>query len=149
MTEIKTGPAGALANWGIDDLPEPPRSGRKLWLSLIGPGVVLAGTSIGTGEWLFGPAVSAQYGACLFWLALTSILLQGFCNLMFMRYAIYCGEPMNVGILRTWPGPVAWICFFVILDLPAILPYNASNAAIPLAAAILGRLPQPDDVVLV
>ncbi len=31
---------------------------------------MLAGTSIGTGEWLFGPAVSAQYGASLYWLAL-------------------------------------------------------------------------------
>ena len=141
--------AGKLADWGVDDLPEPPRSGRRLWLALIGPGIVLAGTSVGTGEWLFGPSVSAQYGACLFWLATMSILFQGFCNLMFMRYAIYCGEPMNVGILRTWPGPMAWIVFFAILDLPAILPYNASNAAVPLSAAILGRLPQsPDDDLL-
>jgi hypothetical protein len=116
---------------------------------LIGPGIVLAGTSIGTGEWLFGPAVSAQYGASLFWLALTSILLQGFCNLMFMRYAIYCGEPVNVGILRTWPGPTAWLMFFAVLDLASIWPYNASNAAIPLAAAILGRLPHAGDAFLV
>lgn len=134
--------AGKLADWGVGDLPDPPMSGRKLWLALIGPGIVLAGTSVGTGEWLFGPSVSAQYGACLFWLATLSIFFQGFCNLMFMRYAIYCGEPMNVGILRTWPGPMAWIVFFAILDLPAILPYNASNAAVPLTAAILGRLPQ-------
>ncbi len=141
MTESKTVAAGALAPWEIDNLPEPPRSGRKLWLGLIGPGVVLAGTSIGTGEWLFGPAVSAQYGASLFWLAMISIVLQGFANLMFMRYAIYCGEPVNVGILRTWPGPKAWITFFAVLDLTAIFPYNASNAAVPLSAAILGRLP--------
>ncbi len=149
MTESKTVAAGALAPWEIDNLPEPPRSGRKLWLGLIGPGVVLAGTSIGTGEWLFGPAVSAQYGASLFWLAMISILLQGFANLMFMRYAIYCGEPVNVGILRTWPGPKAWITFFAILDLAAIFPYNASNAAVPLAAAFLGRLPHAGDTFLV
>lgn len=141
MSESTTVAAGALAPWEIEQLPEPPRSGRALWLGLIGPGVVLAGTSIGTGEWLFGPAVSAQYGASLFWLALISIVLQGFANLMFMRYAIYCGEPVNVGILRTWPGPRAWIIFFAVLDLTAIFPYNASNAAVPLAAAILGRLP--------
>jgi hypothetical protein len=42
------------------------------------PGIVLAGTSIGSGEWLFGPAVTAQYGAALLWLALLSILFQGF-----------------------------------------------------------------------
>lgn len=149
MTEQPTVAAGALAPWEIESLPEPPRSGRKLWLGLIGPGVVLAGTSIGTGEWLFGPAVSAQYGASLFWLALISIVLQGFANLMFMRYAIYCGEPVNVGILRTWPGPTMWIVFFAVLDLTAIFPYNASNAAVPLAAAILGRLPHADDALLV
>lgn len=149
MTEPQTVAAGALAPWEIDNLPEPPRSGRKLWLGLIGPGVVLAGTSVGTGEWLFGPAVSAQYGASLFWLAMISIVLQGFCNLMFMRYAIYCGEPVNVGILRTWPGPMAWITFFAVLDLTSIFPYNASNAAVPLAAAILGRLPHAGDTLLV
>lgn len=149
MTNPPTVPAGALAPWEIDNLPEPPRSGRKLWLGLIGPGVVLAGTSIGTGEWLFGPAVSAQYGASLFWLAMISIVLQGFANLMFMRYAIYCGEPVNVGILRTWPGPTTWIVFFAVLDLTAIFPYNASNAAVPLAAAILGRLPHAGDTLLV
>ncbi len=149
MTEPQTVAAGALAPWEIENLPEPPRSGRKLWLGLIGPGVVLAGTSIGTGEWLFGPAVSAQYGASLFWLAMISIVLQGFANLMFMRYAIYCGEPVNVGILRTWPGPTTWIVFFAVLDLTAIFPYNASNAAVPLAAAILGRLPHAGDGLLV
>ncbi len=149
MTNTPTVAAGALAPWEIENLPEPPRSGRKLWLGLIGPGVVLAGTSIGTGEWLFGPAVSAQYGASLFWLAMISIVLQGFANLMFMRYAIYCGEPVNVGILRTWPGPTTWIVFFAVLDLTAIFPYNASNAAVPLAAAILGRLPHAGDGLLV
>lgn len=149
MTDQPTVAAGALAPWEIDNLPEPPRSGRKLWLGLIGPGVVLAGTSIGTGEWLFGPVVSAQYGASLFWLAMISIVLQGFANLMFMRYAIYCGEPMNVGILRTWPGPMAWIVFFAVLDVASFFPYNASNAAVPLAAAFLGRLPTPEDTLLV
>lgn len=153
MSDKPTVAAGALAPWEIDNLPEPPRSGRTLWLGLIGPGVVLAGTSIGTGEWLFGPVVSAQYGASLFWLAMISIVLQGFANLMFMRYAIYCGEPMNVGILRTWPGPMAWIAFFALLDVASFFPYNASNAAVPLATGILGRLPDtignPDDKLLV
>ncbi len=133
--------AGLLAPWEVAELPPPPAAGWRLWIGLIGPGVVLAGTSIGTGEWLFGPGVSAQYGACLFWLALTSIMMQAFANLMMMRYAIYCGEPVIVGILRTRPGPWFWIAMFAVLDLAAIWPYNASNAAVPLAAAIRGHLP--------
>src|SRR6187549_1624557 len=104
-----------LAPWDVGDLPPAPMAGWRLWVGLIGPGVVLAGTSIGTGEWLFGPGVSAQYGACLFWLALTSIVMQGFANLMMMRYAIYCGEPVIVGILRTKPGPWFWMGMFAVL----------------------------------
>jgi hypothetical protein len=143
-------PAGALAPWDKADLPAPPGAGWRLWIGLIGPGVVLAGTSVGSGEWLFGPAVTAQYGATLLWLALISVICQAFCNLMVMRYAIYCGEPMIVGGLRTKPGPIFWMACYAVMDIASIWPYNASNAAVPLAAAILGRLPQgADDNLLV
>ncbi len=107
---------GYLPAWQIGDLPEPPRPGWKLWVGLIGPGIVLAGTSIGSGEWLFGPAVTAQYGAALLWLALISILLQGFCNLTMMRYTVYSGEPIIVGGLRTWPGPRFWMACWAVFD---------------------------------
>ena len=35
---------------------------------------------------MFGPAVSAQYGATLMWLASIDIVFQVFCNLMMMPY---------------------------------------------------------------
>jgi hypothetical protein len=133
-----------LPAWQIGDLPEPPRPGWKLWIGLIGPGIVLAGTSIGSGEWLFGPAVTAQYGAALLWLALISIIFQGFCNLTMMRYTVFSGEPIIVGGLRTWPGPWAWMTCWAIFDIASVWPYNASNAAVPLAAVLLGHLPQTD-----
>jgi hypothetical protein len=110
-------------------------------MKLVGPGVLLAGASVGSGEWLFGPAVTAQYGASLLWLAGLSILAQLFCNLEMMRYAVYCGESIIVGYLRTWPGPRFWIPWYAVMDLAAIWPFNASNAAVPLAAAMLGHLP--------
>jgi hypothetical protein len=136
-----TVPAGLLAPWRVGELPRPPAPGWRLWIGLLGPGVVLAGTSVGSGEWLFGPAVSAQYGGTVLWLASISIILQVFCNLMMMRYTVYCGEPIIVGGLRTRPGPRYWIPVYLLLDLASIWPYNASNAAVPLAAAILGHLP--------
>jgi hypothetical protein len=131
-----------LPAWELGDLPDPPRPGWRLWVGLVGPGIVLAGTSIGSGEWLFGPAVTAQYGAALLWLALLSIVLQAFCNLTMMRYTVFSGEPVIVGGLRTWPGPGFWIASYALLDIGSIWPYNASNAAVPLAAVVLGRLPQ-------
>ncbi len=33
---------------------------------------------------------------------------------------------------------------FALMDLTSIWPYNASNAAVPLAAAIIGHLPAPE-----
>jgi hypothetical protein len=131
-----------LPPWTAGDLPAPPRAGWRLWIGLVGPGVVLAGTSIASGEWLFGPAVTAQYGAALLWLALISILLQVFSNLTMMRYTVFCGEPVIVGGLRTWPGPRFWMGCYALMDVTSIWPYNASNAAIPLAAVVLGHLPR-------
>ena len=145
LAEGEKVPAGYLPAWDVGELPYPPAPGWRLWIGLIGPGVVLAGTSIGSGEWLFGPAVSAQYGATLLWLALISIVFQVFANLILMRYTVYCGEPIVVGGMRVWPGPRFWIALYATLDLAALWPYNAANAAVPLAAAILGHLPELSD----
>ncbi|MEX0710830.1 MAG: Nramp family divalent metal transporter [Pirellulales bacterium] len=133
--------AGKLSAWDVGQLPHPPSGGWRTWLQLLGPGVLLAGASIGSGEWLSGPAISAQYGGTLLWVASLSILAQVFCNLEMMRYALYCGEPVMVGFFRTAPGPRFWLAGYLVLDFAAIWPFNASNAAVPLAAALLGHLP--------
>ena len=67
------------------------------------------------------------------------------------RYAVhaYSGEPIFVGFFRTPPGPKFWAFFYLLIDLGGIWPYWASNAAVPLAAAILGHLPGPEDDSLV
>ena len=135
--------------WETTELPAPPKIGWKSWTALIGPGLVMAGANIGGGEWLFGPIVTARYGGQLMWLATLSIGFQVFYNLAIMRYTLYTGEPVMVGFLRTWPGPKFWAVFYLMADLGGIWPYLASNAAVPLAAAILGRLPGPEDDSLV
>jgi hypothetical protein len=140
--------AGCLPAWEKGELPAPPSGGWKTWAALVGPGVLLAGASIGTGEWLFGPAVTAQYGATLLWLGTISILCQVFCNLEMMRYTLYCGEPVMVGFFRTRPGPYFWVFVYAFLDLAAVWPYNASNAAVPLAAVILGHLPGSETILI-
>jgi len=140
-SEIGSVPAGRLAPWTIGDLPPPPGLGLRSWFVLFGPGLLMAGASVAAGEWLFGPAVTGQYGACLLWLASLSIIFQVFVNLEVMRYALYCGEPIFVGYLRTWPGPRAWMMWYMVIDISNIWPFMASSAAIPLAAARLGHLP--------
>jgi hypothetical protein len=132
---------GPLAPWDTGDLPAPPRFGWRQWPELIGPGVVVAGSAVGAGEWLFGPAVTAQYGGTFLWLATFSILFQVVYNLEVMRYALYCGEPIFIGYFRTRPGPRFWMLCYMTLFLAHIWPFMASNAAVPLAAAVLGHLP--------
>ncbi|MFO1019464.1 MAG: Nramp family divalent metal transporter [Planctomycetales bacterium] len=131
----------ALPAWEAGELPAPPTLGANSWVALLGPGLLLAGSAIGAGEWLFGPAVSAQYGAVLLWLASLSIIGQVFCNLQVMRYTLYCGEPIVVGYFRTWPGPRFWTGVYLILEIAQIWPMNAANGAVPMAAAFLGHLP--------
>lgn len=137
----EAGNRGMLGAWQTGELPPPPPGGWQTWKALLGPGVLLAGASVGSGEWLSGPAVSAQYGGTLLWVATLSIIAQVFCNLEMMRYTLYCGEPIVVGFFRTWPGPRLWTVAYLLLDFAAIWPFNASNAAVPLAAALLGHLP--------
>lgn len=127
--------------WDVAELPPAPVFRMRHWTLLIGPGLLMVGANIGGGEWLLGPLVTAQYGGRVLWLALLAILVQVFYNLAVMRYALYCGENIFVGFFRTPPGPRFWTAFYITLDLCGAWPYLASNAAVPLAAVLLGRLP--------
>ncbi len=141
-------PAGFPA-WEKDLLPEPPAPAGRRWRALIGPGLLMVGANIGGGEWLFGPLVTAQYGGRVMWIATLAILMQVFYNLSVMRYALYTGESIFVGFFRTRPGARFWAVFYILSDIGSVWPYLSSNAAVPLAAAILGRLPGAADDALV
>ncbi|MCH2127868.1 MAG: Nramp family divalent metal transporter [Pirellulaceae bacterium] len=142
-------PAGVLPPWTVGDLPPAPSFSWRSWTALLGPGVLLAGASIGSGEWLAGPGVTAQYGATLLWVATFSIVAQVFCNLEFMRYALYCGEPSMVGAFRTKPGPKLWTPVYALLEFGNIWPFNVASASVAVTAIFLGHLPRADDKLFV
>jgi hypothetical protein len=137
--------------WEKAELPAPPVFRWRQWTVLVGPGLLMAGANIGGGEWLFGPLISAQYGGALLWVATLSILCQVFYNLAVMRYALFCGESIFVGFLRTPPSAVFWLVAYIAMDLGSFLPYLAANAAVPVATLWLNRLPSgsPEDAALV
>jgi hypothetical protein len=135
--------------WEKAELPEAPVFRWRRWTMLVGPGLLMVGANIGGGEWLFGPLVTAQYGGRVMWIATLAIFMQVFYNLAVMRYALYSGEPIMVGFFRTPPGPRFWTVFYLFNDLGGLWPYLSSNAAVPLAAVILGRLPAAADDALV
>ena len=133
--------------WNTGELVEAPIFTWRHWFALLGPGLLLGGSSIGGGEWLMGPAVTAKYGGALMWLATLSIVGQVIYNMEVSRYTLYTGEPIFTGKFRTAPGPVFWICLYLILDFGAVFPYLAANAATPLASVLLGGvLPDPENI---
>jgi hypothetical protein len=130
-----------MPQWDTGELPEPPAFTGRNWAMLIGPGLVMGGAAIGGGEWITGPAVTARYGGSLMWLATLSILFQVIYNMEISRYTLYCGEPIFTGKFRLLPDPRFWLVVYLILDCGSIFPYLVANAATPLAALVLGHLP--------
>src|SRR6185503_3710877 len=131
-----------MPRWHLGALPSAPRFGLAALAAMLGPGLILAGSSIGGGEWLLGPAVAAQYGGALLWVATLSILSQFVYNIEASRYALFTGEPIMTGKFRTLPGPGFWLAIYMVLDLGALLPYQIGSVATPLLALWLGELPK-------
>jgi len=127
-----------MPRWDTGELIDAPRFTWKNWFALIGPGLVLGGASIGGGEWLLGPRVTAVYGGALLWLTTLSVLGQVIYNIEISRYTLYTGEPIFTGKFRTFPGPRVWLLAYLFLDLGSIFPYLAANAATPVATLLKG-----------
>jgi len=148
--EAKTTPSpslprehGELPPWEVDELPAPPPFSLRNALKIIGPGAIMAATSIGGGEWLVGPAAAVKYSSSIFLIATAAIGLQVLFNLEAIRYTLYTGEPIYGGIMRLKPGPRFWAAFYTVLGFFQLgWPALAGSAAATLLSAWLGRLPQ-------
>ena len=101
-----------LDAWRRGELPPPPRPKGLEWFSAIGPGVIVLGVSIGSGEFLLGPAAFVKYGLSLLWVVGVAALLQTLLNLELMRYTMATGEPIMTGFMRTRPHSTFWAWFY-------------------------------------
>jgi Mn2+/Fe2+ NRAMP family transporter len=104
----------------IDEaIQSPPES---LWSALrkIGPGIILAGSIIGSGELLLTTALGAMYGFVFLWLVLFSCVIKVFVQIELGRYAISSGLP-TLSALDQLPGPrlgthwMVWWWFFMLM----------------------------------
>src|SRR6185503_9671401 len=137
---------GALPAWDIADLPEPLPFGLRNAMKVIGPGAIMAATSIGGGEWLVGPATAVKYGTNIFLIATVAIVLQVLFNLEGVRYTLYTGEPIYGGIMRLKPGAKFWAGFYSLMGFFQLgWPALAGSAAAALFAAWIGRMPGAPD----
>lgn len=142
----QTPPHGALPAWDVDELPAPPPFGFRNLLRVIGPGAVMAATSIGGGEWLVGPAVAVKYSSSIFLLVTAAIFLQVIFNLEAIRYTLYTGEPIYGGIMRLKPGPTFWALFYTVVGFLQLgWPALAGSAAATLLSAGMGKVPTAEN----
>ena len=108
MNEAHSG----LAAWQQAELPEPPRPRGLQWIGVVGPGVIVLGASIGSGEFLLGPATFVRVGLTLLWVTSLAVLLQTVFNLELMRYTMATGEPIATGFMRTRPSSRFWAVIY-------------------------------------
>ena len=97
-----------LGPWEPSDLPAPPEPRGLGWLKAVGPGIIVLGVSIGSGEFLLGPAVFVRHGLSLLWIVSVAVTLQTIFNTEVMRYTLATGEPIFTGFMRTRPSSTMW-----------------------------------------
>ncbi len=102
-----------------EDIQDPPAT---LWAALrkIGPGIILAGTIVGSGELILTTSLGAKQGFIFLWLILFSCVIKVFVQIEIGRYAISSGRP-TLGALNELPGPrfgahwLVWWWFFMMI----------------------------------
>ncbi len=135
-----------LAPWTSAELPAPPVPRGLQWIGAVGPGVIVLGVSIGSGEFLLGPAVFVRHGFSLLWVTVVSVFLQTIFNTEVMRYTVATGEPAFTGLMRTRPSARVWAWVYAFLYFFSNgWPAWAGTAAGALFFLVWRRLPGAED----
>ena len=100
--------------------------------------MILAGLSIGSGEFVLWPRLTATWGFSVFWAAWIGVTIQFFINMEIERYTMATGESAVTGFQRLsfWFGPLFLLCG----TLPWIWPGWATGAGTLLSWEIGGSV---------
>jgi hypothetical protein len=115
------------------NLPQPPNLAQT-----IGPSFILLGLALGSGELIFWPYLSANYGLGLLWGALLGISFQFVLNTEAMRYSLAWGESIFVGWRKLSILIPVW--FIISTFIPWSLP-GFSTASSEILSSLLPGLP--------
>ena len=69
---------------------------------IIGPGIILVGVGLASGEFILFPYIASQVGLVFVWAALVGLLTQFFINMEIERYTLATGETALTGFSRLW-----------------------------------------------
>ncbi len=127
------------------DYLEPPKT---LWATLLklGPGMIIAGSIVGSGELIATTKVGAEAGFWLLWLIIIGCAIKVFAQIELGRYTMAWSET-SLQALNDVPGPrwrVNWIVWFwVLVTLAVITQQGGIVGGIGQALAI--RFPLTED----
>jgi len=107
---------------------------RTFW-SCLGPGVLLAATSIGASHLVLAPRAGMLHGTALLWIVLVAHLIKYPAFDLGPRYAMATGESLLAGYARV-PGPRRWpLVLFVLFTLAQGV--GVAVAVVSIAASVL------------
>ncbi len=150
MTDVAAEARSGLPPWTSAQLPVPPYPKGLAWLGTVGPGVIVLGISIGSGEFLLGPAIFVKYGLTLLWVTGVAAFLQTIFNTELMRYTLATGEPVITGFMRTRPSATFWAWTYAVMYFLQVgWPAWAGAAAGAIYFLVVGRLAGPAETDIV
>ena len=121
-------PSKILGPVPIKDLPEPLPL-RKV----LGPGVILLATALGSGEYVLWPFIASNLGLTILWAAIVAIAIQFFINMEVERWTLATGETAITGFTRMWKP--WWFLFIIMAVVPNMWPGFATGAATCLSSS--------------
>lgn len=94
---------------------------------MLGPGIILSGLALGSGEFVLWPYLTYRSGFIFFWACILGLTIQYFLNMEIARWSLATGETAITGFIRIW-RPWAWVFLFLNI-IPWMVPAWAQGAA--------------------
>lgn len=85
---------------------------EKSFWKMTGPGAIMVGLAIGSGELILWPWITAKFGTEMMWAAALGVFIQLWVNIEIGRWAIATGESGFTGFARV---SKIWVYFFIAL----------------------------------
>jgi hypothetical protein len=129
-----------LADFQKADMP--PKT-LPFW-KLVGPGAIMVGLSIGSGELVMWPRLVAKHGEGMIWAAMVGVFIQVWVNFELGRYTLATGESVYTGFARL---SQTFVFLFLLLNFcGSILPGWATSSGSALKMLFTGEPAKPEEV---
>jgi len=109
---------------------DPPTTFRET-LKYLGPGLILVGSIVGSGELVMTTKLGAKAGFIMMWFVILSCIIKVVVQVELVRHVISSGQTV-LTIANSFPGPACrrprwftlpWLCWFVVLLYSGITMY--------------------------